>query len=164
MQTFLPYADFKKTFKVLDYRRLGKQRLEALTLIHVIEGWKKDGEKSRGWINHPITIMWKPYLNALKLYYNKCIEEWVNRGYNNTMQLFSITNSTIQFPKWLGYEPFHASHRSNLLRKEYEYYIRFGWDENSKDPYLWQDASGQWYSYNSELKRRIYLQNSNKNI
>ena len=30
MQTFLPYKDFGKTAKCLDYRRLGKQRVEII--------------------------------------------------------------------------------------------------------------------------------------
>jgi len=30
MQTFLPYADFKLSTRVLDYKRLGKQRVEAM--------------------------------------------------------------------------------------------------------------------------------------
>jgi len=37
MQTFLPYADFKESAQCLDYRRLGKQRVEAKQ-IHRMEG------------------------------------------------------------------------------------------------------------------------------
>ncbi len=36
MQTFLPYPDFEKTARVLDSRRLGKQRAEALTIIRCL--------------------------------------------------------------------------------------------------------------------------------
>ena len=157
MQTFLPYPDFEKTFKVLDYRRLGKQRVEALTLIHVIEGIKDDGSKPKGWVNHPITIMWKPFLNALKLYHNHAIEEWKRRGYNNFMELFNIDESSIEFPDWLGYELFHASHRANLLRKDYDYYSKYGWIENPDDPYLWRDSDNRWYTYDTEVKTRTYI-------
>jgi len=38
MQTFLPYPDFEASLRALDYRRLGKQRLEALQLIRAISG------------------------------------------------------------------------------------------------------------------------------
>lgn len=31
----------------------------------------------------------------------------------------------------------HASHRSNLLRKEPEYYTQFGWTEPPDLPYVW---------------------------
>jgi len=33
MQTFLPYADFARCAEVLDPRRLGKQRVEALQIM-----------------------------------------------------------------------------------------------------------------------------------
>ena len=157
MQTFLPYADFQKSLKVLDYRRLGKQRVEALTLIHVIEGVKINGIQPKGWINHPITIMWKPFSDALRLYCNYAIEEWISRGYNNTMIRFEIDENDIKFPDWLGYEPFHASHRSNLLRKDYEYYSKFRWKENPQNPYLWSDTEKRWYSFDPITKQRSYL-------
>ena len=36
MQTFMPYASFTQTAKVLDYRRLNKQKLEA---FQIKNGW-----------------------------------------------------------------------------------------------------------------------------
>jgi len=39
MQTFLPYPDFAQSLRVLDSRRLGKQRLEAMQLLRAISGW-----------------------------------------------------------------------------------------------------------------------------
>lgn len=33
MQTFLPFSDFKKSAESLDYRRLGKQRVECLQIL-----------------------------------------------------------------------------------------------------------------------------------
>ncbi|MDQ1681515.1 MAG: hypothetical protein QOH99_56, partial [Frankiaceae bacterium] len=33
MQTFLPYADFGASARVLDDRRLGKQRVETLQIL-----------------------------------------------------------------------------------------------------------------------------------
>jgi hypothetical protein len=36
MQTFLPYRDFKQSFRILDWRRLGKQRVEAHQILNVI--------------------------------------------------------------------------------------------------------------------------------
>ena len=61
MQTFLPYPDFKKSLQALDYRRLGKQRVEAYQIIRVI----KYGD---GWQHHPAAKMWRGHINALKLY------------------------------------------------------------------------------------------------
>jgi len=40
-------------------------------------------------------------------------------------------------PAWLGTDTFHASHRSNLLRKDPDYYGQWGWTEPSDLPYIW---------------------------
>jgi hypothetical protein len=37
MQTFLPYPNFKKSLQILDYRRLGKQRVEAYQIIRILK-------------------------------------------------------------------------------------------------------------------------------
>ena len=68
MQTFLPYESFEKSAKVLDYRRLGKQRVEGMQIINAIEN-----PNPQGWKNHPIVIMWTPYVTALKHYTNVMI-------------------------------------------------------------------------------------------
>lgn len=124
MQTFLPYRCFKASAKALDSKRLGKQRVEAKTLIN------------GGWPNHPASKMWKGYLGALKQYHDAMVEEWIRRGYNNTMQLYNI-RGVVMKPHWLGDEAFHASHRSNLLRKDFEYYSQHGWTEPTDLPYIW---------------------------
>ena len=118
MQTFLPYRSFRESAKVLDWRRLGKQRVEGMQIINAIEGKKrKDGKPYKGWLNHPATVMWRPYVNALKHYTNVIIREWIGRGYNNNMEIYKIKQ--IEVPHWLGKESFHSSHRSILLRKVY---------------------------------------------
>ena len=141
MQTFLPYRDFKQSFRILDYRRLGKQRVEAHQILNVLLG----RTTTKGWVNHPITKMWKGYEPALQLYFNMCVEEWVNRGYNNNMLLEDITEPII-YPHWLGNKSFHSSHRANLLRKDYEFYSTYKWTEDSTNPYAWFDTEKkQWY-------------------
>ena len=131
MQTFLPYKDFDRTFSVLDYKRLGKQRVEAKQIIDILEG----KAKSNAWKNHPAVRMWKGYVSALKLYYNRCIWEWVKRGYKNNMPILDIIGR-IEFPYWLGDEKFHRSHRSNLLRKDKEYYSKY-FKERDDLEYIW---------------------------
>lgn len=134
MQTFLPYADFKQSVKCLDYRRLGKQRVEAMQIYHIVSGQRTTG----GWINHPAVKMWKGYPEALALYLNVCIDEWVERGYNNSIEKIKIENEKdVKMPPWIGNEKFHASHRSNLLGKDYGYYEQFGWKEVPFLPYVW---------------------------
>ena len=44
---------------------------------------------------------------------------------------------TDALPPWLGTESLHASHRSNLLRKDPDWYGRFGWTEPPDLPYIW---------------------------
>lgn len=133
MQTFLPYSHFIDVAKCLDYKRLGKQRVEAMQIHRIISG---QSGKSTGWVNHPAVIMWRGYPEALAHYHNCMIAEWVGRGYKNTMS-FIPPGGTIQYPHWLGYEPFHASHRSNLLRKDAEYYGQFNWKEPDDLEYIW---------------------------
>ena len=86
VNTFLPFPDFKLSARVLDYRRLGKQRVEAMILVDVIT----KGKEAKGWKNHPAVEMWKDNIDALKLYHNVIINEWIARGYNNNMKLYEI--------------------------------------------------------------------------
>ena len=88
MQTFLPYPDFVQSAKALDYRRLGKQRLEAMQLVNSTNKLADNPNAKVGWMNHPARFMWIGYMDALKLYHNVCIQEWVARGYNNNMKLY----------------------------------------------------------------------------
>lgn len=129
MQTFLPYPDFKKSLHALDYRRLGKQRVEAYQIIRAI---KFGG----GWRHHPAVKMWRGHVNALKHYYNLALDEWIRRGYQNRMGKMTIHGKT-SYPPWFGNENFHAAHRSNLLRKDLAYYRRFHWREKPDMSYLW---------------------------
>ena len=94
------------------------------------------GEKVKGWANHPARTMWNGYLPALKLYHNLSIDEWVRRGYNNTMKHYDLPDN-IQMPPWFGWEDLHASHRSNLLRKDPVWYGQFGWSEPDNIEYVW---------------------------
>ena len=150
MQTFLPYESFTESAKVLDWRRLGKQRVEGMQIINAI-----GNPDAKGWKNHPITIMWTPYVNALKLYTNVIISEWIKRGYNNNMEIYD-TNDIVK-PHWLGREDFHSSHRANLLRKDSEWYGQYGWTENPESPYVWHDKEGLWYEQMVNTGKRVYL-------
>ena len=38
---------------------------------------------------------------------------------------------------WFGDKRVHASHRSNLLRKDSEFYGKYNWKESSDLPYFW---------------------------
>ena len=132
MQTFLPYKNFIKSAKCLDYKRLGKQRVEALQIHNIISGKRTTG----GWINHPAVKMWAGYHQLLANYHNVMIKEWINRGYKNNMK-FLPEELDYLIPSWLGDDRLHSSHRSNLLRKDYNYYSKFGWSEPNNLNYYW---------------------------
>jgi len=133
MQTFLPYPNFLESAKCLDYKRLGKQRVEAMQLLNGLLDKTKNG-----WRNHPCSRMWAGYRDALGFYMNCMIKEWIFRGYNNTMKLYELSQyQDIKYPHWLGYNILHSSHRSNLLRKDPAYYSKFDWLEPDNLPYFW---------------------------
>ena len=134
MQTFLPYPDFKTSAQCLDWRRLGKQRIEAMQILRALEN------HNYGWQNHPAVNMWRGFEAMLAVYHNTIIEEWKTRGYRNSMKLIVPDIAPIS-PCWLGNSDFHASHRSNLLRKDPNHYGQFDWSENDNLPYIW--GSGQ---------------------
>lgn len=141
MQTFLPDPDFRKSAEFLDRQRLGKQRVECLQLCNTIAYEKK------GWANHPCVVMWKPYLDCLIHYGMVMCEVWRARGYKDTIwtSLYLLQeDKEIVYPLWLGSPKLHASHRSNLLRKDREYYINFGWKESMWLDYFWPKADYDW--------------------
>lgn len=130
MQTFMPYGtQFKRNARCLDYRRLGKQRVECLQIINCLEG------RRQSWQNHPAVLMWTGHIDALKAYGNEMIKEWIRRGYNNTMRLWE--HEEIINPPWASLPSFCSSHKSNLLRKDPAYYSKFNWSVSSEIPYFW---------------------------
>lgn len=134
MQTFLPFPNFKKSAKVLDRMRLGKQRVETLQILQAFR------DETR-WKNHPAVKMWKGYESSLIVYGQEICREWIRRGYKDTccnkISSFSLNYpDTNKKPNWLGQKEFHRAHRSNLLRKNYEHYSQF-FSEPSDLPYIW---------------------------
>ena len=139
MQTFLPSPSYSDSARMLDNRRLGKQRVETKQILLAL------GKTSGGWVNHPATKMWRGYEVELCQYgLNMCCE-WIRRGYKDTLSEFFMNalweyesdGRTLAPPPWLGEENFHASHRSNLLRKAPDFYAQFGWTEPADLPYVW---------------------------
>ena len=130
MQTFIPYTDFDLCARALDYRRLGKQRVECKQILNAIE------RGSGGWSNHPATRMWRGYEPALRQYMRAIILEWIARGYKNNMDIPEPEN--YELPPWWGREEIHASHRSALLEKDFEfYYDKWGWEDEPRIEYVW---------------------------
>ena len=114
--TFLPYRDFAVCARVLDNKRLNKQRLECIQIINTLENDRADRLAK-----HPAVQMWKGYVDLLKVYHNAILKEWLARGYNSTTGFYdTIPNPPA--PWWYGWQPLHLSHASSLLHKDYDYY------------------------------------------
>ena len=140
MQTFLPYPSFVDSASVLDVPRLGKQRVETLQLLraNTVPGY--------GWRHHPAAKMWAGYLPALVSYGLAMTDAWTAGGRADTVrgqllefapEVDGLVQDEIEMPPWLGDEAFHLSHRSNLVRKDPEFYRpRFG-DIPDDLPYVW---------------------------
>lgn len=150
MQTFLPYPDMVRSAAVLDFRRLGKQRLEAKQILHSLlrkeEVLLKQfgiSAAGNGWANHPATKMWAGHEKCLARYGLIMCMEFRDRGYRDNMRndfilMFrELPKETAGYPSWFGNDAFHASHRSNLLRKDPIHYGQFGWSEPTDLPYVW---------------------------
>lgn len=140
MQTFLPYPSFAASAAVLDQKRLGKQRVETFQLLRALT------VPGHGWRNHPATKMWRGYLPALVSYGLVMTDEWIARGRNDTVrekirvfapEVDGVAQDELELPPWIGDEAFHRAHRSNLIRKDAEFYVpRFG-DVPEDLPYVW---------------------------
>ena len=135
MQTFLPYPDLAASIACLDDRRLGKQRGEALQVLNALEAERTD--RPYGWRRHPVVRMWRGHDDLLRAYLNAALDEWVRRGFRNAMPWATLTPGELVLPPWWGDERLHASHRSNLLRKDPRHYGRVGWREPPDLPYHW---------------------------
>jgi hypothetical protein len=136
MQTFLPYSDFYQTASVLDWRRLGKQRVEAKQILLTIDR----GDEAKGWKNHPAVNMWRGYESALAQYGIVICLEWIERGYNDTQLPWfqeRVVDNDIELPWWLENDRVLVGHRSNLLRKNHDHYSQFWPDIPDDIPYYW---------------------------
>jgi hypothetical protein len=133
VNTFLPYSDFDACAAALDNRRLGKQRVETLQILRTLAG------ETKGWRNHPAVKMWRGYERALVEYGLAMCAEWVRRGFVDrcASELRKRRKGALILPPWLGNDVLHASHRSNLLRKDPDFYSRHSWKEEPDLPYLW---------------------------
>lgn len=141
MQTFLPYREFDECAKVLDYRRLGKQRVETLQILKALI------LPDYGWKNHPAVKMWVGYELNLAAYGMAICREWVGRGYKDTC-LDKMVETVFKADKPLGYAAFInwitpelcLSHQSNLKRKDPSHYGPLFPDVRDDLPYVWPVA------------------------
>lgn len=151
MQTFLPYKRFDHSAHVLDNKRLGKQRVETMQIMHALVKLQTRTDTAVvAWGNHPVTKMWRGSEFWLMRYQDIICDEWAGRGFNDTCRdktrrMYDLLPAPVipegEFepaqPYWLGLKLFHSTHRANLLRKDPEWYGRWNWKE--------QPQEGYWY-------------------
>jgi hypothetical protein len=147
MQTFLPYPNIWASARCLDNRRLGKQRVECKQILLAlgVDVGPHAGNVNSHWRNHPAVRMWRGHELALAEYAEIMCIVWRQRGFKDTLrdQFRAVCDRLLSnsrwhhSPNWLGYDRLHASHRSNLLRKDATHYGQFGWQEPADLPYWW---------------------------
>lgn len=144
MQTFLPYGDFRRTARVLDLRRLGKQRVESLQILRALTF------DDYGWRNHPAVTMWVGYTPALVTYGMAITDQWGRAGFADTVgpQLVEFLGgeplrsqpelrAAGLLPPWIGSRALHRSHQAALLRKDPAHYGRLFGSVDPDLPYVW---------------------------
>ena len=148
MQTFLPLEGFAETAAVLDPRRLGKQRVEALQVLRALT------VPGYGWRHHPAVRMWIGYPEAFARYGLEICEVWRRAGRPDTCAVALAAElaercrvlrvrsqrelaAAGEVPPWLGMAAFHRSHRSALVRKDPTWYRRYFPDIEDDLPNVW---------------------------
>lgn len=118
-----------------------------------VEKWRREPITTKGWDRHPAKVMWEGHELALLAYQEAVCNEWTSRGYNDgtlfkTQYLLEPHKARLetagadQPPAWIGWEKFHQSHRSNLLRKDEDFYRKL-WASDPVDmEYVW--PSKEW--------------------
>jgi hypothetical protein len=146
VQTFLPYASMTESAHVLDDRRLGKQRVEALQVLRALT-WA-----GYGWQHHPAVKMWRGFESAVATYGITVCSAWIQRGRADTcaatitLDLQTAGFGTpveeqelddTQLPGWWGEPRLHGSHQSALVRKDPDFYGPRFPDVDPNVPYWW---------------------------
>jgi len=151
MQTFLPCRGFADSARVLDPRRLGKQRVETIQVLRALT------VAGYGWRHHPAAAMWAGYEEALVRYGLAVCGVWCDIGNADTCATTLVDDLTRtvgqrsvrteeelsaagELPPWLGEEAFHRSHQAALVRKYPEHYRRYFPDVPDDLPYVWPES------------------------
>ena len=159
MNTFLPYPEFDLSAFCLDWRRLGKQRLECLQMCRAVQagpyscrlcrkahsGFCERCTRCGGEIRrtpywwHPATQMWIGHVPALARFGLECCREWKARGYRDSLsdQLQAFLDGPSGLPWWHGDFRIHESWQSRLIQKDPVYYRRLFGDVPDDLPQVW---------------------------
>lgn len=147
MQTFTPYADFEASARVLDVKRLGKQRVEVVQIVRALT------VPGYAWANHPAVLMWRGFAEALGRYGLVVCAVWLERGFGDTcaatitadlaqagvrrLRSYPDLESDDALPSWLFNPDLRRSHQSALVRKDPDHYRPHFPDVPDDLPYVW---------------------------
>jgi len=168
LQTFFPVRSFRESAKILDRKRLGKQRVEAYQILNIIT----NKTTSKAWRSHPAVKMWESKPDHLKWYLTEMILEWKRRGYKNNMVYYTQDSNgnlvecppeedpVFNLPELTLPESFHKSHRIALLKKDFQYYIKYFEDDYT---HLLNEVIVPGTPFEQEIKKIIIVNNMIKN-
>lgn len=143
IKTLLPYANFEVSARALNAGHLGLQRLEVKALLMALNV-PMSGSKPNKVNNHLAVKMWSGHEWALAQYGSTICREWVRRGFRDDLQtqfteaLKYLKKQRKPLPGWLGWDAFHISHQSNLVREDSGHYKKLfpSWVPDNL-PYIW---------------------------
>ena len=126
MNVFVPYANPLETAKCLDRLRLNKQVIECSQILNAIDGTGK------GWVNHPVTKMYKPYRQWLYRYM-QCLECYIRyiKAKDGCSKDSYLIQSVLWGEKADKIRPFFLTndfcdqHKRRLFTKNPEHYKQF---------------------------------------
>lgn len=127
MQVFLPSSSFSECARVLDMRRLGKQRVECKQILMALRG------ETKAWVNHPVVKAWRGYEHALSSFAIFICTEWINRGYKDSLlpyfkESYQSSADHPKIPDFVFDPEVNRMYRRILTHKNPEWYGQF-WDE-----------------------------------
>jgi len=147
VQTFTPYADFEASARVLDAKRLGKQRVEVIQIVRALT------VPGYAWANHPAVLMWRGFEEALGRYGLIVCDVWLERGFGDTcattiaadlaragvprLRSYPELAAAEALPRWLFDVDLQRSHQSALVRKDPDHYRPHFPDVPDDLPYVW---------------------------
>jgi hypothetical protein len=120
VNTFICERSFSLSASRLDWRRLGKQRLEVAQMMRALTGGM------RGWASHPAVLAWTGHERAMAEFGLACHWEWISRGYQDTT-MGRLADCTATLPDtgrpwWIGDPTYLAHVRAVLVAKDPGWY------------------------------------------
>lgn len=131
MITWMPFADLFDSALVLDNERLKQQLDDNFTIYKAL---------AYGRVNHPAIMLWYGYESAFDVYMNAIDEECRKRGIDYPVERKQLGRAALVFPPWWGDRRLHSSHRSKLIRGNYDYYSQLWPNESDSLELFWPDA------------------------